>query len=466
MPFDINTAKPFKTNFDISTAKPYKDMSTQLRDKTLPNYAQTEQKIAQRPDLLKETWNRIKNPQMEHRIKGFSSPLGTAKTALTGLGGLWQRGEAAIANPAMYYQGQFQNDLNDLRQHPTLKKAWNVAYGKPAKLQLQGLTGERKGEFGDVMRRSGAGNKYGINELLSSTAGLLASVGISNALMGGVVGKAEKGIKGNIAHGENYIDDTAKMGQTVSRKARNFISNIYDDLYKQADDIAVNPNEVDDVLLRMDFYDDAGGEAVNITNKVLKDIDNISGGRVNTIGKLKAVRDYLSSKVSRSAYKAGGTSGKGGAMSKDVRILNAKQLLGQIRNKSISAVDEGLSQMIQSVDDFASQNFYPTVQKMEGFFGKGKIPTSRNVGSAYAKGDIGFSSDRVAIKQAPEKFKKLGEIANVKEGALKLSRDAQLLLNRLNSLAKRRILKRVGGGAIGSGLAFEAIRRLRNSMGN
>lgn len=114
---------------------------------------QLDRTISQRPDIYeqavqatqqaKPTWNPIK-------AIGQATDIG-----LKSLGGVAQRGEAAIANPFLMNEGKFQNPFTAIKQ---------------------GITGERLGELGDVARQAG------VPEPIAATLGLIGTAGIGGAL--------------------------------------------------------------------------------------------------------------------------------------------------------------------------------------------------------------------------------------------------------------------------------------------
>jgi len=170
--------------YRVTTAKPTRrelpaDITQQLRQKTLPGYEKTEERIAQQPDLLRKAIEMARPaPTARGGVLRLLDPTRPVRTGMAGLGGLWQRGEAAIANPLMVYQER----LADVLAKPTLPNLFEF-HKDVGKAQLRGITGERLGEFGDIPRRAGVPGP------VSAAIGLGTMGGLANLLTGGAAGR-------------------------------------------------------------------------------------------------------------------------------------------------------------------------------------------------------------------------------------------------------------------------------------
>lgn len=145
---------------DIFSSLPKSNQDAQ--DPTLPNSSQVDNAVAGREDLLSQVMANAGN-----NAKLVANPIETGKNALGLLGGVAQRAEAAIANPAGDMQkGNFQPQ--------TLLDS-----------VVNGLKGKVLGQFGDLVRRTGVGGDY--NEALASTTGFMAALSIPDLLSKGKV---------------------------------------------------------------------------------------------------------------------------------------------------------------------------------------------------------------------------------------------------------------------------------------
>ena len=135
-------------------------------DQFLPGKVNVENLIASRPDLLSGFMQEMNTNPYTNGVN-----IGSVKNAmlqpsvalLKGVGGVLQRGEAAVANPLMTLQ---EGNINPTSLLNSI---------------TQGVQGKRLGELGDVPRRVGA------NELLSSLIGMGSSAGLLNLLTAGKV---------------------------------------------------------------------------------------------------------------------------------------------------------------------------------------------------------------------------------------------------------------------------------------
>jgi hypothetical protein len=113
--------------------------------------------ISQRPDIYGEAVKSLQNlPRNTFESGKLGMPyLGVTDALLKSIGGITQRGEAAIANPFLRKNGQFQNPITAIKE---------------------GITGEQLGEIGDIGRQSG------LPEPLSAIMGLSMTGGIAKGL--------------------------------------------------------------------------------------------------------------------------------------------------------------------------------------------------------------------------------------------------------------------------------------------
>ncbi len=208
----------------------------QVQDKSLPTIPglpkqqQVEQQISQRPDILNQFIQSIQKPG--YLSKAVRNPLIPTMDVMKGGGGLYQRGEAAIANPMM-----------------------NLQQGQPQQVGqgfLSGITGQRQGEFGDVIRSTGFGGI--MNEPLSKTIGFLSTMGLTNiATRGKLIEAATKAGELTKQHlpqvmNDEWLTKQATSAYGVADDVVKAVQNEYDDLYKNIDDVVINESKLKGIV--------------------------------------------------------------------------------------------------------------------------------------------------------------------------------------------------------------------------
>ncbi|CAK0754852.1 hypothetical protein CCP1ISM_50010 [Azospirillaceae bacterium] len=172
MPFDITTAQPIedintsnkpKGKFDITTAKPVKgfDISSAkpVNEPFLPRNEEVETDIAQRPDIVGEYAKKISSPN--YLMKSALNPIQATSDIVQGGQGLFQRGEAAVANPLLEIQrGQFGSQQTG---HDVAKSIGDA------------LMGKREAQLGDIPL------KAGVPKPISSAIGFMSLLGVPGA---------------------------------------------------------------------------------------------------------------------------------------------------------------------------------------------------------------------------------------------------------------------------------------------
>jgi len=230
-------------------------------DPLLPGLERTERKISARADLLSQVPERIRSiidvekPDVKELLLPIKGIKKVGGLALSTLGGLFQRGLAAVANVGLEAQ------KGKVKTIPSQA--------------LKGITGERLGQLGDITRATGFGGP--LNEFISATTGLFAAAGVSNLASAGkikkgadIMRKSFKGMK-QAARAKKkffFIDKADELTQGVD-EVMGALKNEYDNLYnikglgqralESVDDIT----DVQDVVTRL---------PKNIQNKVQKTI--------------------------------------------------------------------------------------------------------------------------------------------------------------------------------------------------
>ncbi len=165
----------------------------------VPQQNQLEQRIAQRPDIYGQA---VQGFQQIPSEPALGSALTTVpQTLLQSVGGIAQRGEAAVANPFLE-MGAGKGTAMDL--------PYRMARGIK-----QGITGERLGELGDVARQAG------IPEPISAGLGLLGTGILGGAITkwAGLGQKAQNLTKLETTYGKNIAKNVIKQGSGLSDEA-------------------------------------------------------------------------------------------------------------------------------------------------------------------------------------------------------------------------------------------------------
>ena len=196
----------------------------------LPRQQQVEQQISQRPDLVNQFIQKIQQPG--YLGQAVRKPLMPTQDILAGGGGLYQRGEAAIANPMMNLQQEQPQQVG--------------------RSFLSGITGQRQGEFGDIIRSTGFGGI--MNEPLAKTIGFLSSMGLTNmATRGKLIEAATKAGELTKQHlpqvmNDEWLTKQATSTYGVADDVVKAVQNEYDDLYKNIDDVVVDETKLKGIV--------------------------------------------------------------------------------------------------------------------------------------------------------------------------------------------------------------------------
>ena len=174
------------------------------QDSTLPNSSQVDSKIAQRSDLLSGVIDSAKNASLLENL----NPITPFKRGIGVLGGVANRLESSIANPAGEIQKGNFNPSNLLDA------------------MVKGAKGHVVGQFGDLVRRTGVGGDY--NEALASTTGLLAALALPDPAH--MTGKAL--LKGTEKAVPKVLDQTGKAVQDAITNKTGFLEDIRSAFYE------------------------------------------------------------------------------------------------------------------------------------------------------------------------------------------------------------------------------------------
>lgn len=233
----------------------------------LPNRSRVQEDLRTRPDSVKileeemaNKYNPLKNP-----IKAGLQPIvsGLKLAAIP-----FQRVESAVANPALEIQA------GNLRSIPSEIFA--------------GLSGRKTGQLGDIIRTTGVGEDVklpkmlggNVNEMLSGTTGLLASVplaaGTTKLLSGAIktISKIPVKTSGAISKVRDYSGN--KVG-VIKERAKVFWRNNVDDYGKAIESLGGNKQQIDgaplmekitQMMVERNLYDNNTGKWLTPLNQV------------------------------------------------------------------------------------------------------------------------------------------------------------------------------------------------------
>ena len=240
------------------------DGTTTPKDSTLPNLEKTEQKIAGRSDLLS---------QFDIKKEASLNPMTRIPNELALLGGVGQRAEAAIANPAVEMQKGNFNPKNLLDA------------------MVEGAKGRVLGQFGDLVRNTGVGGDY--NEALASTTGLLAALKAPDLISAGKftakLGKIEKGavkggqqvlsgvdqaVKDAVTNKTGFLEDFRSAFYEAKSTAVEKYGQGLEDLAKNNPNTQVNLRSVVDEINQAIALDPKIRNTVNRVPQLAKFLDN------------------------------------------------------------------------------------------------------------------------------------------------------------------------------------------------
>ena len=344
----------------------FSKVSPQNSQQPTPQQPQTplEQRISQRPDIYNQATQTIQNLMQQPQTNPFNpiaklNSMGqVANLGLQTFGGIAQRGEAAIANPFLKKQGQFQNPITAFKQ---------------------GITGEQLGELGDVARQAG------IPEPISAGLGLVGTGIIGGALarVAGITQKANNLMKLESTYGKDFAkmairqttelpmplvergmergwrriltkanaqetDLPTKISSYVMNSLDDITQNEYDEFGKVIDKLktgnvkAIDLNQkIQDRLLREGYLDQSFNSTLkmrgSVVNKIFDFIDNAVKSKIKPddnipIMMIKSLKDKIKS------------------------FIPEKNLIGKIRSLK---GEQGLAKrMMQDLDELVSYNAY------------------------------------------------------------------------------------------------------------
>jgi hypothetical protein len=276
-----------------STEKPQPpDMGIPFRDIV-------ENKIQARPDRLAQYMQASRDPSLANVIM----PQGLG---LQGIGGLNQRVEAAVANP-----------LLELQQG-TPEKAFQSF--------LQGVKGERMGELGDVIRRTGAG------EVPSAVIGSLSLAGVYKGIekLGQFV--AQKAPK--LMTQKHRVTQATNIKEGIDMAREGFQAE-YDKVYAPFNNKVVGKEVVEKVISKIPKRI----QKFALEELGLENLDNLT---VKDVAKL---RTMVSKEIGQGNW-VKAAQGKGVPLTKD----NLMDITGELKKVLLDNVDDTARKAILELD--------------------------------------------------------------------------------------------------------------------
>lgn len=263
---------------------------TSVLDPTLPNSSQVDNKISGREDLLSKALGNASS-----NLTVIANPLDTGKNILNLLGGIQQRSEAAIANPA--------GDMQKGNFNPkTLLDSF-----------VNGLQGKVLGQFGDLVRRTGVAGDY--NEALASTTGFMAALSIPDLLTKGKAAKSvdqtgkylisgvDQTVKDAVTNRTGFLEDVRSAFYDAKSAASDRYGEGLDVLAQNNPQTSVNVRPVIDYLNQQIAYEPKLRNAINRVPQLANFLDNPTASNNMTLQEAQKLVNDLQSKIASGKLK-------------------------------------------------------------------------------------------------------------------------------------------------------------------
>lgn len=377
------------------------------KDAPLPNLEQTELKRSGRTDLLS---------QFDLAKEKTLNPLARAENEMKLVGGVMQRGEAMIANPAAEMQKGNFNPRNLLD------------------VMVEGARGKVLGEFGDLVRNTGVGRDY--NEALASTTGFLAALKLGDIPTGGkltkkiagsekslvntggkVISQADQAVKDAVTKKTGFLEDMQSAFYEAKSSAVEKYGEGIENLAKNNPNVKVNLRSVVDELNQAIALDPKIRNAVSKVPNLINYLDNPKlANKVN----LREAQDIVNMVQSRvSSGKLQGV----GVRPDDIPLLDV--------------IHDMKKSMVDAFPDIASlrKGYGDVIQKFNGLrsrFSRSALPS--NVKSKFGGNEL-LQDDLKSL----------------------LEKDSPEILQRMRNYAMLRKVGKLAGGALITGAAGSVI---------
>lgn len=476
--------------------------------------AEIEAQISTRPDLLRQAAI-TSQEELRQVMPTLRPPAGgfefgafgfgpTVQTATQAIGGAFQRGISAIANPIIRLQ-QEGDRLSILRTEEEQERrieqlglagALKDDIGKALdsgevlfRDAVSGLTGQRLGTAGDIFKIAG------VPENFANILGFLSEAALANLVVGGKAAdlgddairvtspqaaKSAKAIGRFISRripkifGPRWISNQVKNGRGVVVQLDDMLSTAFDDVYSknipnlnvQLRQAPVDPSVVDDILLRSDIDD--------LVLRNMQDFftRNFGNSRIDTVGKVHLLKQLIRQRVPTSFFLGGGTTGRGGIT--NPKIIR-KSVVGQLTNTIDDAIrntgDTEGADLLRGINRLADEKVYPMLKKLRSIFGRERTPIStEQLSSTFSLtgggvfrpggGILSKAGQRIAIAEVPKVTRELSNYVtrNYSDDLFNLVRNSKDLILSMRQFRTRQLLKL---GAAGTALGFGVRRGFR-----
>lgn len=408
---DIEAEYIDPSQLDMGGSSGSSSSGSKPQDPTLPNLGGTENKIAGRSDLLSQVMDKAKGDMLQ----AFTpNPPENIKNALQTIAGLSQRGEAMVANPLMKLQRGDSSGLLDS--------------------VMQGASGQRQGQLGDLIRTTGVGGDY--NEALASTTGFMALMGIDK-FVGSPLQNTTKGIAKGIFKGVKPT--LTEMGQAVDDAVKN------------------KTGFLDDV--RSAFYD-AKGDAVDKYGLGLEELAKNNPTTkvdltpaINQIKQEIAYNPKLENAINRVPYLKNIMDNP--KIASNMGIKETQTLVNDLQSKVASGKLKGIGvrpddiPLLDAVHDIKVQmvNSFPDIADLRKGYGE-TVNAFNLVRNKLKIGNL--------EKAVQDKF---GDV-EVQQSVQKLLKDYPQIISRMKNYHSIRTAGKVGAGVVGIGTADALIRKV------
>ena len=387
-----------------------------------------EQRISQRPDIYSQAVQGIQQRFSPEGQRGFTFPQ-EANIGLQSLGGVMQRGEAAIANPFLRKQGQFQNPITAIKE---------------------GITGQQLGELGDVARQAGlpepisavlglAGTAFlggaiskwaGLSQKANNLTKLQTSYGkdISKTIIKHTTGLSDEAVEHGMKRGwRNVLTKENLDPEIPTRIASRLLNNLdeitqkeYDEFGKAIDKIttgnvkAIDLNQkVQDVLLREGYIDSSFNPTMkfrgSVANKVFDFIEKAtkSGIKPDDNIPVSVIRDFK--KIIKGYIPEKNLLGKMRSLKGEQRFAKdlANQLDDLISYNAYGVEDEVYAQAKRRYSEFKNFEKY-IIDSFTNLEGQELKPTAKNIVNLTSKEPTLVKEEIGQLKNLDEFLKSKG----------------------------------------------------------
>ncbi len=452
---------------------------------------QVEEAVAGREDII-GTIEKVEEPgrprlfEDRKRVAAETAvkTIGAAGEAAPKLAfGAFQRAEAAIAGPILRMQTERKKGNVPQTFGEALEEG-KLAFGE----FIKGVTGEQQAQIGDIFRTAG------IPENVSSTLGLATTIALGNLASAGRAGAiTKKGIglakPTVITASKNFADDVVvrlpgkprifgqKWLQNFTKQGRDVTDDLQRSLGNSFDDV-LTPEMLNTKVTGLDkpLFELLAQkpEFIGTAEKqLLRNMDDFflskfGSARIDTVEKVRLLKDLLRSNIPKTLYKGGGTIGKGTSIKlKQKGLINTLTDLEHQSLKNAGLIKE--AEQLAKLNNFAHTQVYPKLDNMRVLFGKSGTPTipsqariERTLSltgglksiTGQGGGPLARAAERGAIKEVPkltrqlERYITTGQYGDDLLGVVKNSKS---LIKQMIQFRRRRVQVT---GAVGAGLFF------------